>query len=98
MRKHKSIVTQKHYEKLSNLVCFVVYLHNFFVKKFHKLYYINIERKIIILQLHGLGRGIQGIFHQDNLTNDAIWGVLKYYIKNGVIWHIWRTYAKFSLK
>ena len=50
MHKHKSIVTQKHHKKLSNWVRFVVYLHKYFVKIFHKLCYINIEREIIILQ------------------------------------------------
>ena len=36
------------------------------------------ESEIIILH-YGLGRGIQGILPQENLTNDAIWRVLKYY-------------------
>ena len=42
----KSIVTEKHYKKLSNWARFVVYLRKFFVKKFHKLCYINIEREV----------------------------------------------------
>ena len=45
MRKHKSIVTQKHYKKLSNWVRFVVYLHKFFVQKNFTNYVISIYYK-----------------------------------------------------
>ena len=71
---NKRIVTQKYYQKLSNLVHFVVYLHKFCLKKFHKLCfsYINIEREIIILQPQAW-YGVRSIFLQKNLTNGTIW-------------------------
>ena len=52
---HKSRVTQKHYQKLHNLVRFVVYLHTCCLKKItnyvYIYIYIYIEREIIIWHL-----------------------------------------------